>query len=101
VSAVALTAPVLAPPAPAIVTQAQSGRTYRLVTGREVSLRLSGRWGWTEPRVSGPGLELTPVLYLRDPGYSEWRVRARGRGTFTIRSVGTPARRFVVTIRVV
>jgi hypothetical protein len=98
---VALAAPVLPPPAPAIVTQAQSGRTFRLARGREVSLRLAGRWAWTEPRVNGPGLELTPVLYFRDPGFSEWRVAATGRGTFTIRSVGTPARRFVVTIRVV
>ena len=97
----ALAVPVLQQPAPAIVTQAQSGRTYRLASGREVSLRLSGRWGWTEPRVSGPGLELTPVMYFRDPGYSEWRVQATARGTYTIRTVGTPARRFVVTIRVV
>ena len=97
----ALAVPILPPPAPAIVTQAQSGKTYRLVNGREVSLRLSGRWGWTEPRVSGPGLELTPVMYFRDPGYSEWRVEAMARGTFTIRAAGTPARRFVVTIRVV
>jgi hypothetical protein len=102
VRGVALAAPALPPPAPAIVTQAQSGRTYRLASGREVSLRLSGRWAWTEPRASARGLELTPVEYFRDPGFSEWRVAATGRGTYTICSVGTrglATRRFVVTIR--
>jgi hypothetical protein len=90
------------PPAPAIITQAQSGRTYRLANGREVSPRLSGWWAWTEPRPSAPGLRLTAVEYFRDPGFSEWRVAATGRGTFSVRSVGMrggAARRFVVTIR--
>ena len=31
-----------------------------------------------------------PIEYFRDPGYSEWRVVAVARGTFTIRSRGTP-----------
>lgn len=80
----------LPPPAPALITQAQSGKTYRLAPGGETALRLSGRWSWTPPRVSGRGLELTPIEYFRDPGYSEWRVVAVARGTFTIRSRGTP-----------
>jgi hypothetical protein len=101
----ALAAPVIPPPAPAIVTQAQSGRTYRLARGGEVALRLSGRWGWAEPDPSVPGVELTPVMYFRDPGYSEWLFEPTVRGRVTIRSVGTPGctgcglavRRFVVT----
>jgi hypothetical protein len=96
------------PPAPALVTQAQSGKTYSLAPGHETALRLSGRWGWTPPRASGRGLELLPIEYFRDPGYSEWRVVAVARGRFTIRSRGTPGctgcglapRKVVVTFRV-
>ena len=80
----------LPPPAPALVSQAQSGKTYGLAPGRETALRLSGRWGWTPPRASGRGLELIAIEYFRDPGYHEWRVVAVARGTFTIRSRGTP-----------
>jgi hypothetical protein len=87
--------------ATAPITQAQSGRTYRVSKGGELTLRLSERWSWTEPRASGRGIELTPVEYFRDPGYLEWRIDAVARGMFTIRALGSPARRFVVTIRVV
>ena len=66
--------------ATAPITQAQSGHTYRVAKGGELTLRLSERWAWTEPHASGRGLQLTPVEYFRDPGYRE--------------------RRFVVTIRV-
>ena len=107
-AAVASPAATVPPSAPAVVTQAQSGKTYRLARGLDVALRLSGRWGWTAPRASGPGLELTPVEYFRDPGFSEWRVVATARGIYTIRSRGTPGcvgcglggRSFVVTFRV-
>ncbi len=100
--------PALAPAAPAerLITQAQSGKTFRLAKGAHATLRLSGRWSWTEPKVSSPAIELTPVLFFRDPGYSEWTLTARARGTATIRSLGTPgcvpcplgARSFRVTI---
>ena len=90
------------------ITLAQSGKTFRLAKGRTATLRLSGSWTWTEPTTSTGAVELTPVEFFVDPGYSEWQVDARARGTVTIRSVGTPgcescglsARRFVVTLRV-
>jgi hypothetical protein len=115
VSVVALVLPA-APPAAtpppfarAPITLAQSGKTFRLAKGRAVALRLSGRWAWTEPRRSSSAVELTRVVFIVDPGYSEWQIAANRRGTATIRSVGTPrchdcglsVRRFVVTIRVV
>ena len=107
-AAVASPAATVPPPAPAVVTQVQSGNSYRLARGRDVALRLSGRWAWTAPRASGPGLELTPVEYFRDPGFSEWRVVATARGVYTIRSRGTPGcvgcglagRSFAVVFRV-
>ena len=89
-AALLLAIAAVAAPRPAI-TQAQSGKTFRLAKGGNATLRLSGRWVWTEPRVSSRAIELTPVEYFVDPGFSEWVVRARGRGTATIRSVGKPA----------
>jgi hypothetical protein len=90
------------------ITQAQSGKTFRLAKGDRATLRLSGRWGWSEPKVSSRAIELTPILFFRDPGYSEWQVTARARGKATIRSFGKPGctgcglgtRSFRVTITV-
>jgi hypothetical protein len=91
------------------ITQADSGKTMRLKRGGEMSLRLSNRWHWTTPRPSTKGVELTPVEYFVDPGFREWIVRGRTRGTVTIRAYGKPnctdcarePRRFSVTISVV
>jgi len=96
----------LAPAPPPLVrsplTPAQSGRTFRLAKGGTATLRLPGGWSWTEPTASSRAVELTPVEFFVDPGYSEWKLDARARGTVTIRSVGRPGgRRFVVTLRVV
>ena len=105
-SAAAAAAPP--PPAPALITQAQSGKTYRVVRGRELTLRLPGRWNWSQPRTGSVAVELTPVEYFVDPGYSEWRIATLRRGVATIRSVGTSrssggsaTRRFFVTLRIV
>jgi hypothetical protein len=89
VAALVVVAAALAGP-PRTITQAQSGKTYTLAKGGTISLRLSGRWAWTEPRASTRAIELTPVSYFVDPGYSEWTVSARARGTATIRATGTP-----------
>jgi len=108
--AVAVTAPAAAVPpvAPRVVTQAHTGKTFRLAKGRELTLRLAGRWVWSEPRSSARGVEITPVEYFVDPGFQEWQVGFASRGTVKISSVGTPAcencglpiRRFRVTLRV-
>jgi hypothetical protein len=90
------------------ITQADSGKAFRLKRGGEMSLRLSNRWLWSTPRPSTKGVELTPVEYLIDPGFREWLIRGRARGTLTIRAYGKPnctdctrqARSFRVTITV-
>ena len=41
------------PPAPTVLTQADTGKTYRVARGRELTLRLSGRWTWSQPQPSG------------------------------------------------
>ena len=86
------------------ITQAASGKVFRLTKGESATLRLSNRWHWSEPRVSTTGVELTPVEYFRDPGFREWTIDAHRIGPATIRAVGRPncstcaTRRFVVTV---
>jgi hypothetical protein len=74
-----------------LITPAQTGKTFHLAEGGTATLRLSGRWSWTQPRVGSRAVELTPVAFFRDPGYSEWVVHARSAGRATIRSLGTPS----------
>lgn len=77
--------------APESITADASGETFMLAPGAETSLRLSSEYVWDEPVVSGDAVELSPVAYLQDPGFSEWLVRAVGTGSATISSLGTPA----------
>lgn len=88
------------------ITQASSGKVFRIARGESATLRLSNRWFWSEPTVSSSRVELTPVEYLRDPGFREWKIDANRAGRVTIRSVGkpncsscaNPTRSFVVTL---
>src|SRR5690349_843148 len=88
------------------LTQVASGKTVRLAKGEDATLRLSNRWRWSEPHVSSGAVDLTPVEYLIDPGFREWRIEARKRGRVTIRSLGRPncsacvraTRHFVLTV---
>ena len=88
------------------LTQAASGKTVRLAKGETATLRLSNRWRWSEPLVSSPQIELTPVEYFVDPGFREWTIEARKSGRATIRSLGRPncsacarvTRHFVLTV---
>jgi hypothetical protein len=90
------------------ITQAASGKTFRLAKGETATLRLSNRWHWSQPRTSTNAVELTRVDYFTDPGFGEWLVKARARGEAVIRSVGKPncsdcelaVRHFRVTILV-
>jgi hypothetical protein len=89
-----------------VVTQADSGKTFRLVAGAHAELHLSGKWVWSTPAVRGAAVELTPIRYFRDPGFSGWSLDAAVPGKARIRATGSPAcrtcarppRRFVVTI---
>lgn len=74
--------------APGVLTEADSGRTYQVTRGHEPTLRLSGQYVWTPPKVTGPA-SLHQVLYFRDPGYSEWTISIEGDGPVTVRSDGS------------
>jgi len=90
--------------ADAPITQAASGKVFRIPKGESATLRLSNRWHWTEPDAGTAAVELTPVEYFVDPGFREWSIDAQRVGRTTIRAVGRPnastrtTRRFVVTI---
>jgi hypothetical protein len=62
------------------ITQARSGETFHIAIPGALTLRLSERWRWTEPRLTGSAVALTPVEYFRDPGFREWRVVAHVPG---------------------
>jgi predicted secreted protein len=82
-----------APPpraAPQTITEVDSGKSFMLSAGSETRLRLSGEYVWSEPTVHGDAVELTRVDYFRDPGFSEWAVRAVQPGTARIAARGTP-----------
>jgi len=78
-------------PAPAMITESDSGDSVTLSAGSETRLQLSGDYVWSEPTVRGDAVELTPVDYLQDPGFSEWVILAVQPGTATIAADGTPA----------
>lgn len=72
-----------------VVTEIDAGRCLKLVVGRTAELRLRGDYRWTAPQSSGDAVELIPVAFLRDPGYSAWEVRAMRSGTSAISASGT------------
>ena len=76
-----------------VITQSDSGKTFRLVVGADAEFHLSGRWTWSEPVVHGQAVDLVQINYFRDPGYSGWAVDPKAPGRVTIRSKGPlPAR---------
>jgi len=92
VAALAAGSIVAAPPAAVhtmpIITLSDSGKTYTVPSGRQLSLRLTHRYRWTSLKVSSTAVRLVPVAYIRDPGYSEWMIRTRAAGTSRISAVG-------------
>jgi predicted secreted protein len=85
-----------------VLTVRDSGKTFKLRRGHELTLRLTERYAWTSPQVRGSSIRLTPVEYIRDPGFQEWRITAAAAGTARVSAVGTcpscPTRRFRVVI---
>jgi hypothetical protein len=71
-----------------VITQRDTGKTFTVRAGGELTLRLSTRWRWTEPRVKGAAVRLVRVDYFVDPGFLEWEVDARARGSARISAVG-------------
>jgi hypothetical protein len=86
------------------ITQADSGRTFRVAGGGTLTLRLSGRWAWRDPHTSSRAVRLTPVEYFVDPGFREWQIEARAPGRAVVSTLGTTEggllRRFRVVILV-
>jgi hypothetical protein len=76
-------------PAPQTITEADSGESFTLTS--ETSLRLSGTYEWSEPRVRGDAVQLVRVDYVQDPGFVEWTVAPVQPGTATIAARGSPA----------
>jgi len=85
---------------PRVITERDSGKTFRIAPGRERTLRLSGRYVWTEPRVTSAAVRLVQVNYFVDPGFQEWTIRARARGTARISAVGRGEARRLFRIRI-
>jgi hypothetical protein len=78
------------------------GKTFALRRGHDLTLRLTERYMWSALELRGTSVRLTPVEYLVDPGFLEWTITTRARGTTLIAAVGTCAgcatRNFRVTI---
>jgi predicted secreted protein len=89
-----------------VVTEVDGARCLKLVLGQTVELRLAGNYRWSPPQSSGDAVELIPIAFLRDSGYSAWEVRAMRSGTSAISASGTclpadcakPTLAFTVTI---
>jgi hypothetical protein len=74
-----------------VLTEDDDGRRVTLGLGEELPLRLGGDWDWSEPRVDGAAVALTPVSHLVDPGFTEWLVQARADGVAHLAVDGEPA----------
>jgi hypothetical protein len=71
-----------------VITEHDSGKTFTVRQARSLALRLSDGWRWVGPRVKGKAVRLVKVDYFADPGFLEWEVDARLRGSARISAVG-------------
>jgi hypothetical protein len=86
---------------PRVITERDSGKTFHVSRGHERTVRLSNRYVWTEPRVIGNAVRLLQVNYFVDPGFQEWTIHARARGTVRISAVGSGGTSRLFRIRVI
>jgi predicted secreted protein len=93
--------PAAAGTTPRVITDRDSGKTFRVARGHELTLRLSNRHVWSGPRVRGSAVLLTPVNYFMDPGFQEWTIHARARGTVRISAAGSGGTSRLFRIRVI
>lgn len=76
-------------PAPEVVTELDDGSLYTLGTDQTAALRLTTEdWSWSTPTADGGSIELVPVDYLVDPGFTEWSVEPRSPGETTVTIAG-------------
>ncbi len=73
-----------------LITERDSGDTFKFSLATQASLRLSNLYIWQVPRISGKAIALEPVQYIRDPGYTEWNIKVIAPGTAQISSSGSP-----------
>jgi hypothetical protein len=89
-----------------VLTERDGNRTVSLRVGGEALIRLHPPVVWAPPLVSEPGIvELSPVEYFADPGFTEYAVRAVAPGTVVVstsgsRGGGGRAERFEVAFEV-
>jgi hypothetical protein len=76
--------------APRVITQSDSGKTFTLKRGTSSELRLSNKWNWTQPKVRGGAVVLSPINYERDPGFKAWQITRHSAGTAKITAYGRP-----------
>ena len=81
-----------APPgtAPEMLTEDDDGATVSLEPGAELPVRLGNDWVWDLPQVTGTAIELVPVDYAQDPGFTEWMVETRDAGISNVSIFGEP-----------
>jgi len=73
-----------------VIQQSDSGKTVTLRLGASAQLQLPESMHWSAPQVAGSAVTVTPVTFIRDPGYLAWTVRAVAAGEATITSAGSP-----------
>jgi predicted secreted protein len=92
-----------------VITERDSGKTFTVRRGGQLTLRLSSSYRWTGPKVKGRAIRLVPVDYFVDPGFREWEIHAVALGRTRITATGvdqscsaTPCaqRRFRVVVAV-
>ena len=81
--------PPAASRAPSVITQADNGRTFTLPVGGSAQLQLASLT-WSTPAVEGNAVQVTPVTFIRDPGYQAWTISGVTPGVATLRSNGQP-----------
>jgi hypothetical protein len=91
-----------------IITESDSGKIRTIKTTTHAELRLGNRWNWSQPKVHGSAVKLSPINYERDPGFSAWQITRRSAGSARITAYGRPnctgctrhARSFSVQLKV-
>ncbi|HEU5003865.1 MAG TPA: hypothetical protein VFW71_13975 [Actinomycetota bacterium] len=73
-----------------VIQQSDSGKTFTVKVGTSAQLQLPETMHWSPPQVDTPAVSVTPVTFLRDPGYLAWTVRAVAAGQARITSAGSP-----------
>ena len=76
--------------APRVITESHSGKTFTLKRSSRSVLHLSNKWNWTQPKVRGGAVALSPIDYESDPGFKAWQITRRAAGTAKITAYGRP-----------